>query len=102
MNEIKKNLCVLSAFAVNIFNRKDAKDAKKFYVALLSHRGDTVMGNDVAPYAVVDGNPAREIKKRFSDEEIAKLLEMQWWNWDPEKITEQVNRLTGREIDAGW
>lgn len=36
---------------------------------------------DVAPYTVVGGNPAKEIKKRFQEDEIKILLEMQWWNW---------------------
>lgn len=54
---------------------------------------------DVAPYAVVGGNPAREIKKRFSDEEIQALLELRWWDWDIEKITRNVQHLTGRDIE---
>jgi virginiamycin A acetyltransferase len=29
--------------------------------------------------------PAEEIKKRFSEDVIEKLLEMRWWNWDSEK-----------------
>lgn len=36
---------------------------------------------DVAPYSVVGGNPAKEIKKRFEEDEIEMLMEMQWWNW---------------------
>ena len=53
---------------------------------------------DVAPYAIVGGNPAKEIKKRFSDEKIAELLELQWWNWDIEKITNKVSWLTERYV----
>ncbi len=55
---------------------------------------------DVAPYAVVGGNPAKEIKKRFSDETIEKLLKLRWWDWDIEKITEHVQHLTGNNIDS--
>lgn len=58
----------------------------------------SVVTKDVAPYAVVGGNPAVEIKKRFSDEEIQKLLEISWWDWPAEKITENVRTLTGKEI----
>ena len=54
---------------------------------------------DVEPYSIVGGNPAREIKKRFSEEKIAKLLELQWWNWDIEKITENIQNLTGNDIE---
>ena len=35
---------------------------------------------DVAPYSIVGGVPAKEIKKRFSDIEINYLLESEWWN----------------------
>ena len=55
---------------------------------------------DVEPYSVVGGNPAKEIKRRFSKEVIAKLLELEWWNWDIEKITKNVQNLTGNEINA--
>lgn len=55
--------------------------------------------NDVEPYSIVGGNPARVIKKRFSEDTIAKLLELQWWNWDIDKITRNVKHLTGNELD---
>ena len=53
---------------------------------------------DVEPYSIVGGNPAKEIKKRFSDEKIAQLLKLKWWNWDIEKITKNVQNLTDKEI----
>lgn len=59
-----------------------------------------VVTKDVAPYAVVGGNPAKELYKRFTDEKIAKLLAIKWWNWDIEKITANVEKLTGEDIDV--
>ncbi|MFK7972805.1 MAG: Vat family streptogramin A O-acetyltransferase [Bacteroidia bacterium] len=53
---------------------------------------------DVPPYTIVGGNPAREIKQRFSQEKIDQLLELKWWDWDIEKITANVQMLTGKEI----
>ncbi|WP_075343595.1 Vat family streptogramin A O-acetyltransferase [Tenacibaculum agarivorans] len=53
---------------------------------------------DVAPYSVVGGNPAKEIKKRFSEDVIQKLLELEWWNWPIEKITENLQNLTQNSI----
>ena len=50
---------------------------------------------DVGPYSVVGGNPAKEIRKRFSEEKTAELLELQWWNWDIEKISRNLHFLTG-------
>jgi virginiamycin A acetyltransferase len=53
---------------------------------------------DVPPYTIVGGNPAQEIKKRFSQEEIEVLLELKWWDWDIEKITSNIQLLTGKDI----
>lgn len=39
-----------------------------------------VVTKDVAPYTIVAGNPARELRKRFSDEDITSLLETRWWD----------------------
>lgn len=47
-----------------------------------------VVTKDVEPYSIVVGAPARAIKKRFTDVIITELLELQWWNWDIEKIRE--------------
>ncbi|SFS30349.1 CatB-related O-acetyltransferase [Lutibacter maritimus] len=54
---------------------------------------------DVAPYSIVGGNPAIEIKKRFSEDTISKLLELKWWNWDIEKITKNIQNLTDNKIE---
>ncbi|SHO61892.1 CatB-related O-acetyltransferase [Algoriphagus zhangzhouensis] len=54
---------------------------------------------DVAPYSIVGGNPAQEIKKRFSDDKIKKLLDLRWWDWDIEKITRNVQNLTDSDFD---
>ena len=54
---------------------------------------------DVAPYTIVGGNPAKEIKKRFSDETISALLNLKWWDWSIEKITQNVQHLTSKEIE---
>lgn|GEM_PF-2440439 len=43
--------------------------------------GAVVLG-DVPPYAIVFGNPARVVAQRFSDEVIAELLELRWWDLD--------------------
>lgn len=53
---------------------------------------------DVEPYAIVGGNPAKPIKKRFSDEEILLLLEMAWWDWPLEMIEEAMGLLCSSNI----
>ncbi len=59
-----------------------------------------VVTKDVPPYTIVGGNPAQIIKKRFSDEQIALLLRLQWWHWDIEKITDNLQLLTSADWDT--
>ena len=53
----------------------------------------TVVKN-IEPYTIYGGNPAKFIKKRFSDEKVEFLLNLQWWNWDEEKIFNNLEMLT--------
>ena len=41
---------------------------------------------DVPPYSIVGGVPAKEIRKRFSQDTIERLLSLKWWDWSKEKI----------------
>ena len=60
----------------------------------------SVVTKDVKPYAIVGGNPAKVIRQRFSDEIINVLLEIGWWNWDIEKITVNLEKIVGADIEA--
>lgn len=55
---------------------------------------------DVEPYSIVGGNPAKEIRKRFTTEQIETLLNLKWWDWNIEKITSNLHNLTSNNIDA--
>lgn len=55
---------------------------------------------DVEPYAIVGGNPARVLRKRFSDEAIAMLLDMAWWDWGPEAIRAAMPLLCSGDVVA--
>lgn len=46
----------------------------------------SIVTKDVAPYSVVAGCPAREIKKRFDEETIEKLLKSEWWNFTDKEM----------------
>jgi virginiamycin A acetyltransferase len=96
---------------------------------LSENKGDTIIGNDVwignnvtfmpgvevgdgaiiasnscvtrniEPYTVVGGNPAQLIRKRFDENTIAKLLELQWWNWEIDKIAENGEHLLSANVN---
>lgn len=57
-----------------------------------------VVTKDVPPYSVVAGVPAKIIRKRFSDEIINLLLDIQWWNWPAEVIKENELLLRGQDL----
>lgn len=54
---------------------------------------------NVEPYSIVGGNPAVVIRKRFSEEKIKQLLALKWWNWEIEKINQNLQHLTADDID---
>lgn len=55
---------------------------------------------DVEPYAIVGGNPARTIRKRFDDERVRLLLDMRWWDWPDDRLAGAMPILTGGDVDA--
>ena len=58
-----------------------------------------VVTKDVPPYAIVAGNPAKVVKYRFTEEQIQKLLEISWWDWEDQKIKNNSKLLWSGEID---
>jgi virginiamycin A acetyltransferase len=60
---------------------------------------NSLVTKDVAPYTIVGGNPAKEIRKRFDDETIQLLLTIKWWDWDVQKITDNLEVITNGKID---
>ena len=61
---------------------------------------DAVVTKDVPAYSMVGGNPAKVIRKRFSEEDIKQLLKLTWWNWDIHFITEALPIITKGDVKA--
>jgi acetyltransferase-like isoleucine patch superfamily enzyme len=59
-----------------------------------------VVTQDVRPYAIVVGNPAREVGRRFGDEQIDALLRIRWWDWPVDDVKRHVALLCGPDVDA--
>ena len=60
---------------------------------------NSLVTKDVEPYTIVGGNPAKEIRKRFDEETIRLLLAVKWWDWDVQKITDNLEVITHGKID---
>ena len=52
-----------------------------------------IVTKDVEPYTIVGGSPAKLIRKRFNDEEIAALLDIKWWNWPHSDIEKNIEYM---------
>lgn len=46
----------------------------------------SIVTKDIPAYEIWAGNPAHKIKDRFPDEIKSKLLQLQWWEWNDDKI----------------
>ena len=56
--------------------------------------------SDVAPYAIVGGNPAVVIKQRFSPPTVEALLGIAWWNWPIDKVPRCLAAIVGADLEA--
>lgn len=59
-----------------------------------------VVTTDVRPYAIVAGNPAREVGRRFGDAQVDALLRIGWWDWPTEVVKERVALLSAPDVDG--
>ncbi len=60
----------------------------------------SVVTQDVPPYAIVGGNPAKIIRMRFESHVVGRLLEIAWWNWEAEKIEKHFEILERADLSA--
>jgi virginiamycin A acetyltransferase len=57
----------------------------------------SVVTSDVPPYAIVGGNPARVLRRRFEDDDVERLLRAAWWDWPVELVTEHARAIMAGE-----
>lgn len=55
---------------------------------------------DVDPYALVGGNPSKEIRKRFFKDDIDFLLEFKWWDLPAKEVASISKILCSGDIEA--
>ncbi|MXO67211.1 type B chloramphenicol O-acetyltransferase [Altericroceibacterium endophyticum] len=59
-----------------------------------------LVAKDVEPYAIVGGNPSKTLRMRFVDADIARLLELRWWDWSDDELKAAMPLLTDGDISA--
>ena len=55
---------------------------------------------DIPPYTIAAGVPAKPIRRRFDVETIARLEELRWWDWEEEKIRQNIAAIRSGDIEA--
>jgi len=53
----------------------------------------SVVAADVPAYAIVAGNPARVVRRRYEDDDVERLLRAAWWDWPVELVTEHARAI---------
>ncbi|MFI9063656.1 CatB-related O-acetyltransferase [Streptomyces sp. NPDC053429] len=59
----------------------------------------SVVVHDVPAYGIVGGNPARLVRRRYGDADVDRLLELAWWDWPLQRITEHIRTIMSGSIE---
>ena len=59
-----------------------------------------VVSKDVAPYTIVGGVPAREIRRRFSQAQGDALQRIAWWDWEHAALAAGLADMRTLSVDA--
>ena len=61
---------------------------------------NAVVTQDVAPYAIVAGVPARPLRQRFADDIAERIERLAWWEWAAEKLARAVPDMQSMPIET--
>jgi acetyltransferase-like isoleucine patch superfamily enzyme len=56
----------------------------------------SIVTQDIMPYTIAGGVPAKPIKSRFDEETIGRLISLKWWDWDLKTIIENKDAFQGQ------
>ncbi len=59
-----------------------------------------VVTKDVAPYTIVGGVPARQIRERFNRPIAAQLSRIAWWDWPAETIFARLAEFQSGDVEG--
>jgi phosphonate metabolism protein (transferase hexapeptide repeat family) len=59
-----------------------------------------VVTKDVAPYVIVAGNPARVIRRRFTEPVAERLMALCWWDWSHERLRAALPDFRALPVEA--
>ncbi len=59
-----------------------------------------IVTKDVEPYSIVGGNPAREIKRRYTQDVADRMQQLAWWDWDHSQLRAALDDFRALEAEA--
>ena len=59
-----------------------------------------IVTKDVPAYAIVAGNPARMIRRRFPDAITSRLAALAWWDWDHASLRRALSDFRRLDVEG--
>jgi hypothetical protein len=60
----------------------------------------SVVTKDVPDYTIVAGNPARLIRRRFTEPVAQRLVELAWWDWEHHRLHVALGDFRALDVEA--